>query len=250
MVDKSRRKMLKYGAAATGAALVPTVSSAKGTDADDDAGYNLDDITVISERDGETYVGVALSKKGKQFTDVVHVGDSGTVKKAEVSESQYRTLTADVGTTTHADVQSTVGATGDDWEEIIERADAWGGTNGDCGAYDYTHRWGCVTAEFTRDISDLGIQAVSAALIGYVGATLSSGVVIGVLAGVIAAGAWAISWVVDVDTITVGATEFDKSAFGWTQTLNMSKVGTGWHVDWDDLVPQGGSPGHPGRDHI
>lgn len=251
MAEKSRRKMLKYGAAASGAALFPTVSAAKTGDSVKDSGTNLEDLTVIAENNDDTYVGVSLSDNGVQYNDILRVNDRGGVKRISVSESEYRMMTADTSTMTDKDVESTIGSnSGDDWEDVIERADNWHGTNGDCGKHDYTHKWGCVTAEFTRDLDDIGIPVVTNALAAYVAATVSSAGFIAVFAAVVTGGGILASWLLDVDTITIGATEFDKSALGWTQTFSMAKADIGWHVDWDDLHTVGINPGHPGYDYI
>lgn len=251
MVDKSRRKLLKYGTAATATAILPGVAGASGPRDDYDIDLHLEDLTVISEGKAETFVGVSVSNNRTTHTHVGRVEEkTGQVSIVDVSADQYETLTSDVGTMTTKDVEREISGTAETEKDVIERADAWGGTNGSCAAYDYTHRWGCVTAEFTRDIDDLGIQTVATALAAYAGATVSSGVIAGLLAGAIFATGWAVSWIVSVDTITLGATEFDKTAVGWNQTMYMTKAGAGWHVDWDDLVTVNVAPTHPGRDHV
>lgn len=132
-------------------------------------------------------------------------------------------------------------------KDIIERSDVYTDTNGSCNAYDYTHKWVGITAEFPNKVGDIGWGAISTALIALVGSSALSGGLTALISGAIALVGGLAAYVTNTYTLTFGAIEFDKSAFGYTQTLYGAQIGGGYHQSKGELQTVLPAPTHPNR---
>lgn len=245
---ESRRKVVTFGSAAIGTALASSVGAAKSSERVDspESDTRILDQTIISQSKSKSIGGVIIKKDGKiKHYFAIQNKDEKTASVAEADRSTYQSMTTDLTAMSVEAAEEQVSAMGDD--DVIERYETWGGTNGSCDAYNYTHQRARISVEIMDDLDELGAMTVLGALGQIIGASSLTGPQSALLSAAATAVIGGAAYFTDEDTFTIGAIEFDKGAFGWTQTFSMPKAGTGFGVSMGNLVPVGGNPGHPGR---
>lgn len=261
MVDNNRRRILKAGGTALGLSTLPGITAATKTEESEVWGeIELHDRTLIAESDEKAVWGIDLSKNRnsrwqersaqnkkpekstrKRFVVTVEK-NSGAASMGQVSTQKYESLAANDKLSVESN-EVTIAAD----DDIVVRSDVYAHDNGSCAAYDYTHVWAAVTAEFTDEVGDLGWQSVSAALIAVIGSSSLSGGVPAVLIGIVTAIGGLAAIVTDTYELTVGGAEWDKTVGGWNQTMYSSRAAPGYHKGEGELTTIVVSPGHPGR---
>jgi len=249
MSRKTRRDVLKVGTAAAGTALIPTIGAAhpNSNGSRDGPEIEIIEVTTISESNGETISGIVIEQDDSREWYIGKLSEvEGRVSVTQANQSAYQSMTAEVGTMSHESAKEQFSTMGGG-EEVVKRSDIWSGTNGHCDAYGYTHRTARIAVDCHDEIDEIGAGAVIAALGQIIGASSLGGPASALLAGAVSIVVGGAAFLTDVTEFTVGAIEFDKSAWWHTQTFSMSKGGTGYGVSMDDLIPIGVNPGHPGR---
>ncbi|NEU57907.1 hypothetical protein [Halorussus sp. MSC15.2] len=262
MVDRNRRKLLKTSGTAIGLSAIPSaVTATKGKQKNGTNGLTIHKKTVLSENNDKTVFALDITvNKGsstsggdatrKRFITTVKK-PSGAVSVSEVNSQKFDKLTSSgevsiASTDNEVSVSSgTVTVKSD--TDIVKQSDVYAHNNGQCAAYDYTHRWAAVTAEFVNEVGDLGWGSISAALISLVGSSSLSAGASAILTGVIALVGGIAAYVTNTYSITFAGAEWDESAAGWNQTMYSARVAGGYHKSEGELTTISTAPGHPGR---
>lgn len=249
MSEKNRRDVLKLGTAAAGTALIPAIGSAhpNSNGSRDGSEIEIIEVSTISESNGENISGIVVEKEDSRKYYIGKLSEEeGRVSVTQANQSTYQSMTTEVATMSHASAKEQFSTMGGG-KEVVKRSNTWSYTNGSCDAYDYTHKKARIAVELHDEIDEIGAGAVIAALGQIIGASSLGGPASALLAAAVSIVVGGAAFLTDVTEFTVGAIEFDKSAFGWNQTLSMSKGGTGYGVSMGNLIPVEVNPGHPGR---
>lgn len=263
MTDINRRKLLRSCGAGIGLTTIPGAVAADDGETSASEGLTINQRAADTGEDGRDVhiLDITNNEKRERKRFVGVVGREGSaVHLTEVNEPKFRAVASVVDSDVSA-TDSTVGTesvddgvriSADDVtvladRPIIQRSDVYRDTNGECDAYDYTHKWAAVTAEFPNAVGDIGWGSVAAGLIYIVGSANVPVWVGSLLVGAISAVAGIAAYVTNTYTLTFGAPEFDKSAAGWTQTLYGVQIDGGYHKGKGEMPVVMSYPTHPAR---
>ncbi|WP_181685295.1 hypothetical protein [Halorhabdus salina] len=250
MSQKTRREMLKLGAVATGTGLFSSVGAARkrrSHSPKQERKYRVLELNTIVDKKGKAVVAVTIDNDGTKDRYVGQADtDQGNVQVTQISGPQYQSLTSNTGVRSQDTVEKQVSAMGDN-QDVIKRFDIYKNTNGECGAYDYTHRRDRIAFELHDELDELSASAVIGALSTAIGSSSLGGPATAALTAAVTLVIGGAALLTDYTEYTIGAIEFDKSALGHTQTMSGAKGGTGYGVTMPNLIPVGYSLGHPGR---
>ncbi|WP_135664902.1 twin-arginine translocation signal domain-containing protein [Halorhabdus rudnickae] len=263
MSEKTRRDVLKMSAVAAGTGLFSTVGAARkrtGHNRGNGKGKNrhnrgngksknrvVETETIVDES-GKTIAGVIIDNDGTKEHYIGQVdAEQENVKVKQTSQSQYQSMTSGVGTMSYDTAERQISTMDSENEDVIKRFEVYKNTNGDCGAYDYTHRRDRIAFELFSELDEVGAGSVAAALSSAIGASSLGGPATVALTGAVTFVLLGGAALTEYTSYTIGAIEFDKGAWGHTQTMSGAKWGTGYGVTMPNLIPAGYTPGHPGR---
>jgi hypothetical protein len=263
MTDINRRRLLRGCGAGIGLATIPGAVAADDGERSESEGLTINRRAANTDENGRDVhiLDITNNEKQERKRFVGVVGREGSaVHLTEVNEPKFRAVASVVDSDVSA-TDSTVGTesvddgvriSADDVtvladRPIIQRSDVYRDTNGECSAYDYTHEWAAVTAEFPNAVGDIGWGSVAAGLIYIVGSANVPAIAGALLVTAITAVAGIGAYVTNTYSLTFGAPEFDKSAAGWTQTLYGVQIDGGYHKSKGQMPVVMTYPTHPAR---
>lgn len=215
----------------------------------------LEDWLITENENGERIVFVdSVSRLSDGSSKLKHYNfkldpDDGSMQMRQVSkehrsavnsEAQRVSLQADA-----SEPETFSDASGGQYSDIVERSDHYIIELDECGAYDYTHKLGGVTVEFTDGVSSYAPETVGAAILTIAGASAELGGMFG-KASAIAIGTAAMQFT--TDSLSVTSVEYDTGFWVWTQTMYKVNLSPNWHEESPNAgVPVSTAPSHPAR---